>query len=118
VLSVSPSRSPVTDLVVVLREGDQSPGRERQVQRSPVRVFAEGRVCAVVEVPRSRGLGERTERREVGVVAGRVSGQRDVKRVVIVIAPLRGESVAAGIERTDEGVVVQVRLGDEREWAV
>ena len=60
---------------------------------------AERRVGAVVEEAALADLGQRLERLEVGVVAGRLAGQRDVHGVVEVVAPLRVEAVAAGLAR-------------------
>ena len=41
-----------------------------------------------MEEPALADLGQRAERREVGVVAVRLAGQRDVHGVVEVVAPL------------------------------
>ena len=63
---------------------------------------AERRIGAVVEEPLRRDLGESAERGEVGVVAGGLAGQRDVQRVVEVVAPLRGQAEAARLARRDQ----------------
>jgi hypothetical protein len=66
----------------------------------------------------SRGyLGQRAQRGEVSVVAGSFAGERDVERVVVVIAPLGTQPVASGLPRHDQGRVVQVGLRNQREGA-
>ena len=53
------------------------------------------------------------ERREVGVVAGGLAGERDVQRVVEVVAPLGGDAEPVRLARADHPRVVEVALGDQ-----
>ena len=64
------------------------------------------------------GLGQRRHRPEVAVVALPLAGDRRVHRVVEVVAPLRGEPVAARLAGGDQPGVVEVGLGDEDQLAV
>ena len=67
----------------------------RGVDRHAVVATAERRPGAVVEEAPLADLGQRRQRLEVGVVAGGLTGQRDVQGVVEVVAPLGVEPVAA-----------------------
>ena len=80
-----------------------------------MRPAAERRPGAVVEVRRPEGGRERARGGEVPVVALGLAGQRDVQRVVDVIAPLGGEPVPVGLARRDQPRVVQIRFGDQAE---
>ena len=60
-------------------------------------------------------LRQRPERGEVGVVARGLPGQSDVNGVVVVVAPLRGESVAAVVTRLDHHRIVEIGFGDQGE---
>ena len=107
---------PVADLVVVVGADHQPPGRRPQrVDRVAVAAPAEAGLGAVVEEPVLEHLAQRRQGVEVGVVAGRVPGQADVERVVEVVAPLRGQPVAAAVAGGDQPRVVQVGLGDQRQ---
>ena len=108
----------VADLVVVLREGDETPRLGVVGEGHPVHALPERRPRAGVEEAVGRDGAERGERREVGVVPGRLAGERDVHRVVVVVAPLGREPVPALGARTEHDGVVEVGLRDERQGAI
>ena len=110
--------SAVADLVVVLAAHDQPPRRHPfGVDRYAVVAPPERGVDAVVEEAALAHLAQGRERLEVGVVALRLAGQRDVDGVVEVVAPLRVEAVAAGLPGRDQYRVVEIRLRDQGQRA-
>ena len=89
---------PVADLVVILQVAEEAvSGNAEHVDLPPVRLAAEGGPVAVVKEHPGVGLGQRRQRPEVAVVALSFAGDRGVHRVVEVVAPLRGQPVAAGL---------------------
>ena len=102
---------PVADLVVVLGADDEALGGEPGGVAAE-RAAPEGGEAAVVDPGAFERGREVLDRVVVGVVPRPLAGERDVQRVVEVVAPDAVESEAAGVLPADEVRVVRVGLGD------
>ena len=83
---------PVAHLVVILREHYQLAGAD-VTGRVAVTPAAVAGVLARVDEPVTVRAGQLLEGTEIGVIAGRLSGQQCVESVVEVIVPLGVEPV-------------------------
>ena len=77
-------------------------------QWSPVPTIAVSGVLSGVDKPAPQRRGEIVERAEILVVAGSFAGQQCMQRVVKVVAPLRIETVAAGIATHHDARIIEI----------
>src|SRR5205823_14358788 len=111
----------IADLVVVLR-ADHEPATGKMRGGSSVRTAAVLGMAARVVPALAKRDGNRVDRvderrREIPVVALRLSGERGVERVVEIVGPGGVEPVAAFLDRLDDARLVEIALLDDGDGA-
>ncbi len=110
------AQAPIADLVVVLGE-DHKLLREIEPRTAPVPALPVARVLAGVRVALPPHFCELGQAAVVAVIALLFPRQKDVQRVMKIVAPLRIEPVASQPAGKDVAGHVEIAFGDEMKVA-
>src|SRR5215471_925446 len=104
----------VADLVVVLQKDHELAGGQA-MSTAAVVALSKRRIASVKHVWMLQCLCQIGEGAEILVIAGQLTGQNAVERMMEIIAPLRVDAVAAGFRCPHKSRIVQVAFGDQQQ---